>query len=136
MAEQKAESTTRTFDSVTFPQFKEGYKVKIEFDAEAETITLLFINTTDTKTYCTILSKSCVDKITARCQLSVGNLCRVIMDQLSSSEFVNKFCRLFVFTNAKQGTLMFSFCASPNYQIANSIYSEPIILSIFSLYEI
>ena len=48
MAEQKAESTTRTFDSVIFPQFNEGYKVKIEFDAEAETITLLFINTADT----------------------------------------------------------------------------------------
>lgn len=103
MADEKVDSVVKTFPNIQFPKMEAKYDLKLQFDAHSETLGLQFRNKDNTKTYRSSFSKEDIDRITTRCQLSSGNLCQVIMDQLSATEFINKFCRLFIFNSLKQG---------------------------------
>ena len=107
MAEQKVqpqqENIIKSFQNVQFAKMEDKYDVKLEFNANSDSVTLQFMNKTNTKTYYQSFSKQNVDEITARCQLSSEHISQVIIDQLSSSEFITNFCRVFIFADIKQG---------------------------------
>eukprot|EP00485_Elphidium_margaritaceum_P020875 CAMPEP_0202713396 /NCGR_PEP_ID=MMETSP1385-20130828/53282_1 /ASSEMBLY_ACC=CAM_ASM_000861 /TAXON_ID=933848 /ORGANISM="Elphidium margaritaceum" /LENGTH=318 /DNA_ID=CAMNT_0049373727 /DNA_START=35 /DNA_END=991 /DNA_ORIENTATION=+ len=106
MAVQQAQNIQKNFENVAFPSVQDRYAVIVEFDADADTLSLKFMNKTNTKTFRQSFDKAAVDKITAACtcRLSAQNLCEVIVDQLSSTAFINKCCRVFVFDDMEKAT--------------------------------
>ena len=99
MAEQKVqhESIVKSFTNLQFAKMEDKYDVKLEFDGSSGSISLQFMNKTNTKTYHQLFTKESINEITSRCQLSAENLSQLIIDPLSSSEFIEKFCRIFIF---------------------------------------
>eukprot|EP01083_Nonionella_stella_P014965 41907_1 len=104
MAQQKLENIMKVFEGIQFANVDGQYNVKLEFNERLHTISLQFMNTTNTTKFSGTFTKQHVEKITARCQLSMANLSQVIVDQLSSSDFINKFCRIFICTDDTQAT--------------------------------
>lgn len=92
----------KSFKSVTFPKMEDKYDVKVMFNADSETLTLQFMNKNDTKTYRRTFSNDDIECLTKICTLSAANMYQLIVDQLSSGEFINKFCRLLLMSNRTQ----------------------------------
>ena len=107
MAEQKLpEAMIKSFQSVQFGQMMENkYDVRVEFNANEGSISLKFMNKTNAKTYHQSFNKEKINEIVSRCQLSTENLSQVIIDQLSSSELTQKFLRIYISPDPKQGNV-------------------------------
>ena len=110
MAEQKAQSISKSFENVQFPKLQDKYDINIEYDANSECLSLKFMNKTNIKTFEKIFNKKEVKAITTECRLSSYHLCEVAIDQLSSQDFINKFCRIFLFSDPKQGAIYILLC--------------------------
>ena len=63
------------------------------------------MNKTNTKTYYQSFNKDNISEITSRFQLSTDNLAQLVLDQLSSSDLVQKCLRIFIFADIKQGIM-------------------------------
>ena len=105
MAEQKTPDVVKLFENVQFAKVEDKYNIKLEFNANLGNISLEFMNKTNVKTFNQTFTQNDIDGITKRCQLSAEHLSQVMIDQLSSTEFTNKFCRMFLFSESTQGTI-------------------------------
>ena len=106
MAEQKSRDVRQSFSNVQFSKMEDPFDVQVRLNANMGTLSLSFVNKTNTNTYARTFSKEDVEGITTKCQLSPEHLCQLIIDQLSSPAFIDKFCRVFVFAESKQGTVV------------------------------
>eukprot|EP01084_Bolivina_argentea_P290266 498550_1 len=104
MAEQKVENVVKSFENVQFEKLSDKYDIKLEFNSNLGNISLEFMNKSNIQTYNQTFTQKDINGITTRCQLSAENLSQVIIDQLSSSDFINKFCRIFLFSDSKQAS--------------------------------
>ena len=100
---QLKKGLTKTFKSLQFQQSDGKYDVTVQFNAGSESLVLEFMDKSDTRTFWGKFNKETIRRITRECPLSVANLSEVIKDQLSSTDFINKFCRLFEFKNLYHG---------------------------------
>ena len=97
------ESTIKTFQNVQFAKMEDKYDVKLEFNANSGSLSFQFMNKTNTKTYHQLFNTESINKITSSAKLSTDNLTKIIIDQLSSAEFIQKCLRIFIFADIKQG---------------------------------
>ena len=97
------ESNIKSFQNVQFPKMEDKYDVKFVFNAKSGSLSLELLNKTNTKAYYQLFNKESITEITARAELSTENLSKIIIDQLSSTEFIQKCIRVFRFADIKQG---------------------------------
>ena len=94
---------TKTFSSLQFPKSDGKWNVKIQFTPGADSLAFEFMDKSNVKRFQGNFNKEAIRRITNECRLSAVNLNEVITDQLSSADFINKFCRIFECSDSKQG---------------------------------
>eukprot|EP01084_Bolivina_argentea_P105740 189364_1 len=99
---EEQENVIKSFPNVQFAKIKDAYDIELELNANKRTISLKFMNKTNTKTYSQSFDTNKINQITSRCQLSTKNLCALIIDQMSSSQLIEQFCRIYIYTDVKQ----------------------------------
>ena len=91
------------FESLQLPKIEDKYDILIQYDNNAKLLSLNLTNQMTKSVFKHDFDKEAIAKVTSKSQMKPERLVKLLIDTLSSTDSINKYVRVFILPNIKQG---------------------------------
>ena len=95
----------KCFKGLQFPKIQDKYDVILQYDKNAQLLSLNFTNQTTKNVFKQDFDKDAIAKMTINAPMKPERLVKLLMETLASTALINKNMRMYISANTKQGTI-------------------------------